>query len=139
MNFNGQCITTAINQLKILKMNKIEKLVFLEITNKQFTKFPNTDYHDTFNSLNSAEQQEFSKLYHEIHTIFNQINSPAIENVKKAYSSVHEYISAHQVSPIIIKVINDFDLSLKDQITPEFKNLVIKRMGENFYKTHFEN
>jgi hypothetical protein len=116
-------------------MDKIEKLVFLEITNKQFTKFPSSDFYETYNLLNDEEQTEYSKISNEIHSIWNRMNTPEILNANKKYNSIHEFISENEVSPIIVKVINDFNLDLKTEISEQTKIISKKILEINFKKS----
>jgi len=120
-------------------MDKIEKLVFLEITNKQFTKFATPDFYETYNLLNDEEQTQFSKISNEIHSIWNRMNTPEILNANKKYNSIHEFLSENEVSPIIVKVINDFDLDLKTEISEQTKKSIINLFGEDYFNDNFGN
>ena len=62
-------------------MYNLEKLMFLEMTNKQFSKLPNDEYYTTFKSLTPDELKISVKLSSELHNIWNYINSEPIENV----------------------------------------------------------
>ena len=131
-----------INKLCTIKhtqMDKIEKLVFLEITNKQFTKFATPDFYETYNLLNDDEQTEFSKISNEIHSIWNRMNTPEILNANKKHNSIHEFLSENEVSPIIVKVINDFDLDLKTEISEQTKKSIINLFGEDYFNDNFGN
>lgn len=72
-------------------MDNLEKLIFLEITNKQFTKFHNSEYYNTIKLLSEAEQNEFYKLADEIHLIWNNLNAPSNLTMSKIYNSFDEY------------------------------------------------
>jgi len=122
-------------------MDNLEKLIFLEITNKQFTKFPDSEYFATYQSLTKEEKDQFSLYSNEIHNIWNYINAMPVENVidNVNINSVNDYNnSVDQISELILKTCNDFKLNLKDEITPEFKEIVIRVLGHDFYKKTFE-
>jgi hypothetical protein len=122
-------------------MNQLEKLIFLEITNKKFTKFPNSEYIKTHNLLLPEEQNKFSKYSQEIHQIWNYINSMPLKNIidNKNVNSILDYNNlVASVSDLILKICNDFELSLKNEISPNFKENVIRKLGIDFYKKHFE-
>jgi hypothetical protein len=122
-------------------MDNLEKLIFLEITNKQFTKFPDAEYFATYEALTKREQNQFSLYSNEIHNIWNYINAMPVENVidNVNINSVNNYNnSVNQISELILKTCNDFKLNLKDEIIPEFKESVIRVLGHDFYKRTFE-
>jgi len=118
-------------------MEKLEKLVFLEITNKQFGKFPNSEYFKTFNELSQEVKDEFGlKISKEIHDIWTRINIKQREGIDKySINSIDDYIEyISPVNEIILKVMNDYGLTLKNEITEEFKNAVKKILGEDYLR-----
>lgn len=118
-------------------MDKLEKLIFLEITNRQFTKFHNKDFFDTYKELNEQEQNKLSELTREIHSIWNVLNGPAVLNASKKYASFQDFHSENKVSPEIVKVIEDFGLTLKTEISEELKNAIIKHLGQGYFDENF--
>lgn len=121
-------------------MNQFEKLIFLEITNKQFGSLPNKEYYETFKSLNEEEEKKFVQLSREIHDIWNYINSPIIAGIKgKEAKSIQEYSAFFPVSPIVIQICNDFSLDLKKEKTIKFRNAVINIFGQDYFDKHFGN
>lgn len=118
-------------------MDKLEKLLFLEITNRQFTKFHNKDFFDTYKELNDSEKNKLSELTREIHSIWNAINGPEVLNASKKYTSFEDFHSENPVSPEIVKVIRDFELTLKSEIPEELKNAIIKFLGQDYFNEYF--
>jgi hypothetical protein len=118
-------------------MNNLEKLLFLEITNKQFTKMQTSDYYATLKLLSDSEKDEFYDLANEIHTIWNYLNIPPNITLSKNYNSFDEYKNEINVSSKIIKIINDFNLNLKDNISDELKKSIISSFGRDFYDQNF--
>jgi hypothetical protein len=75
-------------------MDNLEKLLFLDITCKQFGKLDtsNPDFISTWSSLNEAEKNEYTQLAKEIHEIWSFINMPLIIDLgSKRVNSVWEY------------------------------------------------
>lgn len=120
-------------------MDNIEKLLFLEITNKQLTKFPNKDFLETYASLTEEQQSEFSSLSREIHSIWNSLNGPEVLNASKKYEDINHFASENDVSEKIMKVLDDFDLNLKTEMSSDLKEAIIKHFGQNYYDEHFNN
>lgn len=118
-------------------MNNLDKVVFLEITNKQFSKFPNSDFYNTLELLAESEKDEFYKLAPEIHSIWNNLNSPPNLTRSKIYGSFDEYRTEIKVSPRITKIMTDFNLDLKDKMSDETKKLIISLLGKNFFDQTF--
>jgi len=118
--------------------NNLDKLIFLEITNKQFTKSENRNYYKTLELLPEIEKEEFYKLAQEIHKIWENLNTPKNFPINyKVYSSFDEYSDEIEVSPRILKIMNDFNLNLKDQISDEFKKSIIFILGKNYFDETF--
>lgn len=121
-------------------MDNLNKLIFLEITNKQFTKSPDSDYYKTLELLPEVDKEEFYKLADEIHDIWNNLNTPKNFTVNyKVYSSFDEYKDEIEVSSRISKIINDFNLNLKDEMSDELKKSIIALLGKDFFDKTFGN
>jgi hypothetical protein len=119
-------------------MDYLDKLIFFEITNKQFTKLPNSDYYKTIALLSGAEEVEFYKLAEEIHEIWNNLNTPKNLVVNyKVYGSFDEYKDEVKVSSRISKIMNDFNLDLKEQMSDELKKSIIAILGKDFFDETF--
>ncbi|MDD2819956.1 MAG: hypothetical protein PHW29_01710 [Flavobacterium sp.] len=119
-------------------MDNLNKLIFLEITNKQFTKFPDSDYYKTLELLSETDKEEFYKLADEIHEIWNNLNTPKNFAVNyKVCNSFEEYRDQIQVSSKISKIINDFNLDLKDEMSDEVKKSIIALLGKDFFDQTF--
>jgi DUF4097 and DUF4098 domain-containing protein YvlB len=74
-------------------MNPFEKLVFLEMTNKQFGKLQNSEYLETYGNLTEKEKDQLdSKISNEIHEIWTWINSKQRKKVDKSeVNSIEDY------------------------------------------------
>jgi len=117
----------------------LEKIVFLEITNKQLGKFPNNDYLNLYNTLNKLEKDKFHKLSRQIHELWNLINSKKIDGLSVSINSFEEYHEKIEpIDIIILKVLYDFNLDLKNQVSEEFKNKVIQHFGKSFFDNNFK-
>ena len=122
-------------------MDNLEKLVFLEITNKQFGRLPNSEYFNTFNELSQEEKDEFGlKISKDIHDMWNRINAKHRPDIDKFnITSIEDYIeNISPVSDIIIKVTDDYGLTLKNEITEKFKNAVRNILGEDYLRKFLE-
>ena len=120
------------------QMDNLDKLIFLEITNKQFTKFENSDYYKTLELLPEIEKEEFYKLTEEIHEIWNNLNTPKNFPINyKVYNSFDEYSGEIEVSPRISKIMNDFNLNLKDEMSDELRKSIISLFGKDFFDETF--
>jgi len=112
-------------------MNNFEKFIFLELTWKQFAKLDSSDYYKTIASLSKQEEELSIKMSNEIHEIYNYLNSN-FEGRKKV-DSIFEY--NEQVSPVsdlILKVASDFELTLKGEISEEFKKAIFDILGKEY-------
>ena len=120
------------------QMDNLDKLIFLEITNKQFTKFENSDYYKTLELLPEIEKEEFYKLTEEIHEIWNNLNTPKNFPINyKVYNSFDEYSGEIKVSPRISKIMNDFNLNLKNEMSDELRKSIISFFGKDFFDETF--
>jgi hypothetical protein len=119
-------------------MDNLDKLIFLEITNKQFTKFQNSDYYKTLELLPEKDKEEFYKLADEIDEIWNNLNTPKNLTINyKVYGSFEEYSGEIEVSSRISKIVNDFNLDLKDEMSDEVKKSIIALLGKDFFDQTF--
>ena len=111
--------------------NNLEKLLFLEITWKQFGKLNESEYYKTIKELNEEESKLSVKLRNELHEIYNHINVRFADRIN--VDSIHQYDEfVSPVSEIILKVASDFNLTLKGEISQEFKNAMLKIFGKDY-------
>ncbi|MFY8066533.1 MAG: hypothetical protein ACOVMS_00250 [Flavobacterium sp.] len=111
--------------------NNLEKLLFLEITWKQFGKLNESEYYKTIKELNEEESKLSVKLRNELHEIYNHINVRFADRIN--VDSIHQYDEfVSPVSEIILKVSSDFNLTLKGEISQEFKNAMLKIFGKDY-------
>lgn len=109
--------------------NNLEKLLFLEMTHKQFGNFDENEYNKTIKELNEDELKLSVKLLKELHEIYNYVNVRFIDRIN--VNSIHEYnVLISPVSEVILKVSSDFNLTLKGEISQEFKNAMVKVFGK---------
>lgn len=118
-------------------MDNLDKLFFLKITNKQFTKFPDSEYYKTLELLSEMDKDEFYKLADEVHSIWNNLNTPPNLTMNKVYGSFDEYRDEIEVSSRITKIMNDFNLDLKDKMSNEVKKSIIALLGKDFFDKTF--
>lgn len=118
---------------------KLKKIIFLDITNKMGGKFIDTKFNNIFNELSEKEQNQYYKYSREIHKIWgfiNSINTPKIDNSN--VNSVFDYNDlVTPVSNIIIELCDDFNLTLRDEVNPKLKELIINIFGIDYYNEHF--
>ena len=111
--------------------NNLEKLLFLEMTWKQFGKLNESEYYKTIKELNEEESKLSVKLSNELHEIYNHINVRFADRIN--VDSIHEYNElVSPVSEIILKVSSDFNLTLKGEISQEFKSAMLKIFGKDY-------
>ena len=112
-------------------MNNLEKIIFLRITWRQFGKLDDKEYYATYSLLSQEEKKLIGRLDSEIHDIYSYINTNFKEKI--LVDSIQEYNDRiKSVSEIILNVSNDFSLSLKAEITEEFKSAIIKMFGKDY-------
>lgn len=116
-------------------MNHLEKIIFLELTNKQFAISQNSEYYKTYELLNQEEKDLIDyEISNQIHDIWTRINTKQTDITNKYnINSIEEYHS--QISPInkyILKVCNDFDITLKRELSDKFKKAVAELLGKDF-------
>ncbi len=122
------------------EINNLEKMIFLEMTNKAFSKLPDEEYYETYDKLSEAEKTRFFPLVNEIHEIWSHINMPADIKVffeRKANTILEYHNNVAPVDELILKISNDFNIDLKDVISPEFAEAIKRLLGITFYKKHF--
>lgn len=121
-------------------MKNLEKLLFLEFTNKQYSKFPNKEYSDIYNILSELEKSEFAILSREIHEIWNYINSPSIKNVidNSDCKSIKDYSNKFgNVNEKLLQIADDFDINLETKIDEKFKDTIITIFGKDYFENNF--
>ena len=111
--------------------SNLEKLLFFEMTWKQFGKLNESEYYKTINELNEEESKLSVKLRNELHKIYNYVNVRFADRIN--VDSIHEYNElVSPVSDIILKISSDFNLTLKGEISQEFKNAMLKILGKDY-------
>jgi predicted transcriptional regulator len=122
-------------------MNPFTKMLFLELTNKQFVKMANDDYYTTWRVLTEQEKQKFGELSREIHQIWTHLNSKSIpELFKKSATTVAEYNELiERISPEILDVVRDFNLTLYNEMDPTFKEAYIRLFGKESFDRNFQD
>lgn len=117
-------------------MNPLEKILLLEIINKQSRKLPedNPEYYATYEKLSESEKNEFYKLSGKIHQYWNYINLPKIvpEEVKRVHS-INEYNDEIEtVDQTILQICNDFGLTLRNERDERTEVLLKKFLGDKY-------
>lgn len=111
--------------------NILEKLLFLEMTWKQFGKLNESEYYKTIKLLSEEELSLSIKLRNELHNIYNHINVNYTDRVNvDSILEYHELVSP--VSEIILKVSLDFGLTLKGEVSEEFKKAILDILGKDY-------
>ncbi len=123
-------------------MNNLEKALFLKIRQYQFTTSEDLEIATTYRSMNKEEKEEYIKLNRELHNIWNHINSQPILNVHpndgvKTVQDYHEKINP--VSSVILKIINDFNFTLKKTITKKEKEAIIAMLGKEYFNEKYSD
>jgi hypothetical protein len=115
-------------------MNRLEKILFLEITNKQFSRLPDKEYMEAYQTLTETEKAEFVGLSNEIHEIYNYINSGLVAGAKTiSAKSISEYDEKiNSINSKILNVISDFDLTLKPELSQKTKDAFIALFGQDY-------
>lgn len=122
-------------------MDRLEKLVFLEATNKQFSKLPDNEYKQEYKLLTKDEQQKFVQISDEIHDLWNAINgNTSIVTGKPEVNDIEDCLEeGYKIDDILKSVLTDFDLTLKREISEEFMTAVIEAFGQEFFDEKFGN
>lgn len=114
-------------------MNNFEKIVLMEMCNKQFTKFPNKEYYDTLEKLSESEKIKFHNLSNEIHDIWNKINGVSPDGSHLNVNSMEEYDEKiNPISKIILQVSKDFEITLKDEPSEKYRETIIRLFGKGY-------
>ncbi|WP_055447097.1 hypothetical protein [Lacinutrix mariniflava] len=116
-------------------MNTFEKIVFLEMTNKQFAKLPDSEYYATYNKLTEEEKDVIDlNISNEIHEIWTRINTKQRKGIHKTeINSIEEYNELiTPISTVVLRVSSDFGITLKNEVTDKFKNEVINIFGKDY-------
>ncbi|MDO3693912.1 hypothetical protein QVZ41_03495 [Wenyingzhuangia sp. chi5] len=100
---------------------QLEKMVFLEIRNKQFLRFPDKEYYEGLSLLSDEEKNVFyRKFCDEIHEIWTFINSNKgrVHNVHSV-KEYDEFVSP--VNRIILRISIKYGFTLKRILPNGFK------------------
>jgi hypothetical protein len=118
----------------------LEKLVFLEMTNRDMSLLPNQEFYDTYNLLNEAEKIRYYAIKNQVDNILRHIKTESILNAHtKIADSILEYNElVEKVDPLIIKCHKDFGVTLKGTNNEKFKEAIICILGRDFYEKHFK-
>lgn len=117
--------------------NQFEKMVFLELTNKQFSKIPNSEYYETYQKLNQEEKKLIdTEISNEIHKIWTYINTTKLDDAEHIkITSIKEYNDfINPVNEIILKISNEFNITLKKELSKQFIQ-AIKEFLDRFLKS----
>jgi hypothetical protein len=123
-------------------MNKIEKILFLHIRQYQYSVSEESEINAVYREMTEEEKNEYAKLWNELHEIWNYINSPPVLNVRaddgvKTVQAYHEKVNP--VNDVILKVINDFDFTLKETMTKKQKAAMIAILGESYFNEKYRD
>lgn len=118
-------------------MDNLEKLLFLDITSRQFGNLDtgNFDFISIWESMNEAKKVEYTLLSKEIHEIWSFINMPIIVELgSKRVNSVWKYNECvHPVNQKILSICNDFSLSFKEELSIEYVIAAKKVLGDDYF------
>ena len=90
-----------------------------------------SEYYKNVAELSEKEEELSVKIGSEIHRIYNYINSNFAE--KPIVNSIQEYDEiVSPVSEIILKVSSDFGLTLKGEVSEEFKKGILNILGKDY-------
>ncbi len=119
----------------------LEKLVFLEMTNKELTILPTPEYLETFKRLTESEKSHFGLISKQIHLIWNHINVDSIPNMHtKIADTIDEYNDkVENIDPLILKCHHDYGITLKRTMNEKFKAAIIKFFDKDFFDNHFNS
>lgn len=122
-------------------MDRLEKLVFLEATNKQFSKLPDNEFKQEYKLLTKDEQLKFIQISDEIHELWNAINgNTSTVTGQTEINDIEDCLEVgFKIDDILKKVLKDFNLTLKREISEEFRTTVIEAFGQDFFDEKFGN
>ena len=117
-------------------MDYIEKILFIDLTCHQLgvadTNHP--DFITTWEKLSEVEKNQYVNLTNQIHQIWNYVNMSKMINLDKRVNSVFEYDEFIQpVDERILTVCRDFGITLKEELTDEFKATAKKIFGKDYF------
>lgn len=111
--------------------SNLEKFLFLEMTWKQFGKIDQREYYKTIELLSKEEEEMSINLSSEVHKIYTRVNVNFIDRIN--VHSIQEYNdNVAPVSEIILKVSSDFGITLKGEISDEFKKAIQNILGQDY-------
>ena len=114
-------------------MNHLEKILFIDLTCHQLG-IPDTNHPEfisAWGNLSEHDKAQYTNLTNEIHEIWTYINMPLIVDIEKRVNSVFEYNEfIHSVDERILTVCSDFGISLKEELTDEFKATAKRILGK---------
>lgn len=117
-------------------MDYLEKILFIDLTCHQLG-VPDTNHPyfiATLEKLSEVEKNQYVKLTNQIHQIWNYVNMPKMLNFDKRVNSVFEYHEIIQpVEERILTVCRDFGITLKEELTDEFKAAAKKISGKDYF------
>lgn len=117
-------------------MDNLEKILLIEIVNKQFGKLPtnHSEYFLTYNSLTEEEKDRYHLLVSKIHDYWNYINLPKFiaEHLVRV-NSIFEYNEKiAEVDKTILAICKDFNLTLQNERDEETESLLKKFLGDRY-------
>lgn len=123
-------------------MENIEKALFLNVRQLQYLTSEDLEIATTFSKMTDVQKDEYVKLNRELRNIWNYINIAPILNVRpddgvNTIQAYHEKINP--VSDIILKVINDFNFTLKKNMTKKEKEAIITILGEGYFNEKYSD
>ena len=123
-------------------MENIEKALFLKVRQYQYSTSEDLEIAKTFSEMNEVQKGEYVKLSRELHNIWNYINSAPLLNSRPddwvtAVQAYHAKINP--VSDVILKVISDFNFTLKNTMTKKEKEAIIAILGENYFNEKYSD
>ncbi len=123
-------------------MENIEKALFLKVRQYQYSISEDLEIAKTFSEMNEVQRGEYVNLSRELHNIWNYINSDPVLNSRPddgvtSVQAYHEKINP--VSDVILKVINEFNFTLKNTMTKKEKEAIIAILGENYFNEKYSD
>lgn len=101
------------------------------MTWKQFGKIDQREYYKTIELLSKEEEEMSINLSSEVHKIYTRVNVNFTDRIN--VHSIQEYNdNVAPVSEIILKVSSDFGITLKGEISDEFKKAIQNILGQDY-------